>query len=108
MEQSERILLGVVSVHPHYPPDDFDPTAPCRYFITSPRFDQMFPHVTEVEVFNHILSYCSWKKRGPLGSGEVILTDLEGTCHQFQFETFSNCYDALTLGVHQKPCAPIF
>lgn len=108
VEQNDRIMVGVVSAHPHYRPDDFDPAAPCRYFISSSGFAKKFGNVTETDVFNCIDSYCSWKKKGPLGEEEVVLTDCVGVQHVFHFETFSNQYDALTLGYYKEVKTEIF
>lgn len=49
-----------------------------------------------------VKSYCSWKKRGPLGQKELILTDENGDEHAFLFETFSNSYDIFTLITHVR------
>jgi hypothetical protein len=48
-------------------------------------------------------SYCSWKKRGPLGERDLVLTDDNGDEHLFRFETFSNTHDVLTLITYLKP-----
>ncbi len=47
-------------------------------------------------------SYCSWKKRGPLGQKELVLRDDNGAEHVFLFETFSNTHDVLTLVTYVK------
>jgi hypothetical protein len=49
-----------------------------------------------------IKSYCEWKKRGPLGSKELVLADDAGEEHVFLFETFSNTHDVLTLITYVK------
>lgn len=103
VEQSTQILFGVVCVHPRYPPKGFDSTDPCKYYIRSRLFADRFSGVTELEVFNIIQSYCSWKKNGPLGVGEAILSDINGIEHRFRLESFSNTYEVLTLAVHHGP-----
>jgi hypothetical protein len=50
-----------------------------------------------------IKSYCSWKKRGPLGQAEMAITDDNGDEHIFPLETFSNTHDVLTLITYVKP-----
>ena len=62
-----------------------------------------FSSITEAEAFEMVRSYCSWKKRGPLGERELVLTDDNGDEHLFLFETFSNTHDVLTLITYLKP-----
>lgn len=102
IEQSHEILFGLVTVHPHILPLDFNPKDPCKYFIRSKPFELQFPGVTEVELFKIIARYCTRSRGGPLGEDEAVLHDLNGTDHIFRFETFYNRYEALTLGVHEK------
>jgi len=93
-------LIGVVSCHPHRfrRPPTFDPTAPCRHFIQSPAFAARFSAMTELKVFASIESYCRAQSAGPLGEAEIVLCDDNGTPHVFEFATFFNQHDALTLG----------
>ena len=103
----EKPMVGLVTVHPHWLPDDHDVSAPCKYFIESPAFRVQFSSVAEVEVFDALQQYCSRAKGGPLGSAEVILRDVNGTAHVFWFETFSNRYaDATKLGGEGRNRAP--
>ena len=86
--------LGMVSQHPHYPAASFDPEQPCRYFIRSRSFEERFAGLSEVECFDIVRNYCSWKKRGPMGKEEIILRDDCGDEHVFLFEpstTRMNC-----------------
>ena len=99
---AEQPMVGLVTVHPRHLPDDHDPKIPCKYFIESPAFRHKFGNVAEVEVFDALQEYCSRAKGGPLGSAEVILTDMNGTHHVFWFETFFNRYEALTLAYHVR------
>jgi hypothetical protein len=100
----DRSMFGVVSVHPHpeHRPDDFNPLDPCRYYIRSQAFATQFPHVTEIEVFGILASYCAPRNGGPLGAHEFTLTDRNGDVQLFTSETFFNRYDALTLAVHSR------
>lgn len=95
-------LVGIVSKHPRYPADDFDPANPCRYCIQSPRFRRQFSRLTESELFEVILGYCRHGRRGPLGDCDVNLEDDNGTPHSFHFESFCNTHEVLTLGVHLR------
>ena len=94
--------VGIVSVHPLVLGDNFSWLTPCRYFIRSAAFAQQFSNVTELDVFNSMRGYCSWKRRGPLGEGEVIFADANGDEHVFYFESFNNTHDTLTLGTYRK------
>jgi len=102
VEHSDVPALGIVGVHPHYPPADFNRTQACRHFIRSPLFAIQFSHITELDLFEQIQSYCRYTKRGPLGEAEVVIADNAGEEHVFVFETFNNSYDTLTLGIHRR------
>jgi len=93
-------MVGLVSPHPHHLPDDFDASNPCRYFIVSPKFEQMFSSVSEVDLFSLIQDYCGYRKTGPLGEDEALIDDDNGARHLFHFESFSNSYEVLTLGYY--------
>jgi hypothetical protein len=108
VEQVDTPALAVVSVHPHYPPDDFDASAPCRYFVRSAGFASQFSNITELAIFEFIRSYCNWKKAGPLGEAEAIITDDIGQSHVFFFESFCNRYETLTLAVYRRKHADVF
>jgi len=95
--------LGIVSQHPRYPDADFDPTDPCRYFIRSRLFEERYSGLTERDCFNIVRSYCSWRKRGPIGKEEIILRDDRQEEHLFLFEAFHNGHELLTLITYLKP-----
>ena len=95
--------LGVVGKHPHHDRSEIDVTQPFRYFIRSRKFLERFSTITEADTFQMIKSYCTWKKRGPLGQAEMVVTDDNGDEHIFLFETFSNTHDVLTLITYVKP-----
>ncbi len=94
-------LVGVVSPNPWS--TDVDPCDPCRYCIESPVFRERFGAVSEVELFGALRSYCSHKRGGPLGEGEVMLVDGNDEHHMFFFESWSNTYEVLSLGVYRSP-----
>lgn len=98
-------MAGVISKHPHEDkrPKNFDLKKPCRYFIRSALFSKMFSKVTDIKVFQLIASYCGSQSGGPLGNAEVVLVDDNGDEHVFEFETFFNRYEALTLAVYKAP-----
>lgn len=99
-------VFGIISVHPKRLSDDFDPKAPCRYFIESPTFRARFGNVTEVAAFQAIQRYASWARGGPLGEGEAVFVGRDGQPHVFKMETFFNKHEALTLGTHLGPAQP--
>ena len=102
---SDQPLVGMISDHPHSTRrgKEFDPSKPCRHFIRSPAFRRHFGKISEVELFGDVSGYCGAQGGGPLGEEEMILSDDNGECHRFQFETFFNRYDALTLGKYLRP-----
>jgi len=97
-------MVGLVTDHPSplYRKDTFDFSAPCRYFIQSPKFASAFSQMPETTAFELIVGYCSAKKGGPLGSSEVLIRDDNGEDHVFEFETFSFVHNILTIGVHKS------
>lgn len=105
VETLDLPALGVVGKHPHHDRSEIDPAQPFRYFIRSRRFLSEFSSITESDAFQMIRSYCAWKKKGPLGQKELILTDDNGAEHEFLFETFSNTHDVLTLITYVRPHA---
>ncbi len=96
-------LLGVICDHPNRPSKEFNLDCPCRHFIRSLKFAQMFSTVSERKVFSGIDSYCGYQRGGPLGDGQVVLKDDNGVRHVFHFESWSNSYDVLTLGRYLHP-----
>jgi hypothetical protein len=102
-----RPMVALVTPHPHHLPNDHDPVAPCKYFVESPAFRQRFGSITECEVFDALLKYCRNARGGSLGSDEIILRDINGEQHVFQFETFYNGHEALTLGYHIRKHANV-
>lgn len=98
-------MVGLVTTHPHLSrrKAEFEPADPCRYCVQSPSFSVRFGHISEIELFQHIVSYCGAQRGGKLGEAEITLIDKTNTRHLFHFETFFNSYEALTLGVWQRP-----
>lgn len=94
----ERPIIGAIGQHPGVSDD----VPKFRHLIPSIAFEKKFLVPPPDELFNTIRSYCNWRKRGPLGAGEVVLTDRTDRRHVFEFETFFNGYDALTVGVHRS------
>lgn len=101
----EKPVVGLISGHPHHTRRDssFDPSVPCKYFIQSSSFEDQFSKINESDLFKQVASYCSGKRAGPLGQDEILLEDDNGNPHLFEFETFYNNYNALTLGIYSRP-----
>lgn len=95
-----RPIVALVTGHPHPArrKTDFDPANPCRYCVESPPFRQRFGSLRESDLFAMIVGYCGAQRGGSLGRSEVLLADLNGDRHIFDFETFFNSHEALTLG----------
>jgi len=98
VENSDAPALGLVTIHPHSSPAPGE--SPVRYFIRSAQFATRFPAVNELSLFAKMRTFC-WGTRGPIGSGDIILTDGRGQQHVFRLECFHNHHDTLTLGSYQ-------
>jgi hypothetical protein len=98
IESQADPVFGLVSRHPHHEssPDKDD----IRYFLRSPRFAVQFSHVTGGAILARLATFCR-NGRGPLGSSEVLIPDVDRTQHVFFVECFFNSYDALTLGTYR-------
>jgi hypothetical protein len=94
VENSDDVLFGAIGEHPKRPRTGEPPIA---YFIRSRTFEQRFSRCDETEIFKQIGRYCGYQRTGPLGYGELVLTDNNGDNHIFTAETFGNRYNALTL-----------
>jgi hypothetical protein len=99
---SDQPMAALVTPHPHRLPERHDSDSPCKYFVQSPAFRKQFPSITEREMFHSLLTYCSNSGGGSLGSGEVILHDINGHAQVFWFETFFNRHEALTLAYYVR------
>ena len=95
--------LAIVSQHPHYRTPDFDRLNPCKYFIRSQSFEERFASISEIEAFEILRGYCSWRKRGPVAKEEVIIADDRGDAHVFLFEAFCHKYEMLSLISYLRP-----
>jgi Zn-dependent peptidase ImmA (M78 family) len=97
----DRPIIAAIGCHPN----DESQTQKFRHLIPSLAFETRFPPPNLDVFIEFIRDYCQWRKRGPLGNGEVLMVDRVGTRHAFDFETFYNGYDALTLGVWRSEVA---
>jgi hypothetical protein len=70
-----------------------------RYFVRSRPFENQFGNVDEQQVLALMKGYCSWKKKGPLGTSDtIIVKNSRGEDYVFHMETFATIYGVLTLG----------
>ena len=109
VEAAETPTVGMISGHPHPSrwAQGFNPAEPCRHFIRSPAFVRQFSDTVESKLFAQVAGYCGAQRGGLLGESGLVLTDRRGEAHSFQFATFFNSYDALTLGSYVRPVAPV-
>lgn len=109
VEASVTPTIALVSGHPVY---EFNPIAPaevCKHTIYSPAFIEQFGPYEGALLMAAIRQYCrSGKKRGPLGSGELIIPDKNSGRHVFEFETFHNSHQAISLGSYVKKSSKVF
>jgi len=103
VEESRFACFGAIHAHPWRTPDDFNPNQPIRYLIQSRNFAEVYPKITELEIYDVIKSYCGNRRGGPLGEGTTVFEDVRGERFEFTLETFYNTHDALTLGVCRVP-----
>ena len=77
---------------------DFDPdkSLPLLCAVAG-HFAQRFA-VRETDLFAAIVGYCGAQRGGSLGRCDLVLQDVNGDKHVFEFETFFNRHEALTLG----------
>jgi len=106
VELMEPPVLGIVSQHPRYTDDKFDPQEPCRYFIRSAAFAERFSTIDEIAAFAVLRSKSSWRKYGPIADDEVVFTDDGGKKHLFHLEAFHNRHETLTMFAYKHPVAP--
>jgi len=104
VESQEQPTFGLVSRHPQREssPDKED----VRYFLRSSVFASQFPHITGAAILKRLATFCHGN-RGPIGSSEVIIPDIDRVQHVFFVETFFNSHDALTLGLYRGVRAPV-
>ncbi len=100
--------IAIISGHPVHDLTPFSPTESCKHTIYSPAFVRQFGLTDGGLLLPQIASYCSAKKGGPLGSGEIIIPDLNRDAHLFAFETFFNRYQAISLGIYIGKHGKIF
>lgn len=98
-------LVGIVAPTSFASVSNTDGHLPHRYCIESPAFKKRFSSVSEQELLRIVNSYAAYRRGGTLGQKEVVLTDCNGERHVFFFETFSNGYSRLTLGIYRRPVA---
>ncbi|MBK8035698.1 MAG: DUF955 domain-containing protein [Verrucomicrobiaceae bacterium] len=101
----QQPIVGLISCHPHPSKHPASGGDLCRHFIQSPAFATRFSKINGLSLFHQVAGYCKPQKGGLVGEDELDLQDDDGDTHRFQFETFFNQYDALTLGWHisKKP-----
>jgi hypothetical protein len=96
-------ILGAIGQHPGDPSEG----PGFEHIIPSFAFDQRFdvPNVDNLMV--SIRKYCRLNGAGHLGHGEIVIPDRSTRRHVFDFETFYNGYNALTIGVHRCELAVV-
>jgi Zn-dependent peptidase ImmA (M78 family) len=94
VEHSEELVFATIGEHPHYAREGEPEIA---YFIRSKRFLNEFSEISESSLFSAVAGYCSYKRNGPLGQGQIELLNDRRERYTFIAETFKNGHHALTL-----------
>lgn len=103
----QQPAFGMVSAHPHHADIGREPDGKdVRYFIRSEAFRKRFPGITQEFCWNLLRANCGGTRRGPVFDGSIVLTDVNGTRHEFAMECFCNQHAVLTYGVYVRP-APL-
>jgi len=97
----DRPIIGAIGRHP----SQSNVVPSFRHIIPSLAFAHRFNVPSPDELIIAIQTYCRRNGRGHLGTGEILIEDRSGRRHAFDFETFFNGYDALTIGVHRSQLA---
>jgi len=99
VESLDVPAFGLVSIHPH---DELrDGQEPVRYFLHSQCFKDKFASIAAIQLFRCLGKVCHGR-RGPIGAGDILLSDVNKTQHVFSVECFNNSWDTLTFGVYRK------
>lgn len=96
-------ILGAIGQHP----GDTSEGPSFEHLIPSAAFDQRFDVPNVDKLMLSIRKYCRLNGGGHLGRGEIVIEDRSARRHVFDFETFYNNYDALTIGVHRCELAVV-
>lgn len=96
IESTHLVSFGFIGAHPRELTGDL--TSDIRYFLRSPSFSETFAKVDIASTFHGIYSQCRGR-RGPIGSGELVVCDDRNDINVFRFDTFWNGHDALTIAV---------
>jgi len=97
VEECQSPAFGLISQHPH---TDEAASEVVEYFIRSRSFDTRFAQASEASLLEHVRRHCSHRTRGPLGNGEIAITDINQTRHRFSIDIFCNGHSVLTLGCY--------
>ena len=94
IEQSGEVAFATIGDHPRHP---LEGKPKIEYFVRSALFERQFSRIVEADIWAWLQTYCAYRKTGPLGSSEIVLSDDNGESQVFLFESFSNGYSVLTL-----------
>jgi hypothetical protein len=95
----DHAVFGMVSIHPNHPHiGKHEGADPWRYFIQSAGFRVRFASISALDAFSAVRQVASWRTKGPVGTGEYVLTDANGEQWVFHVESFCNGHAVLTFG----------
>jgi len=95
VECSETPTFGLICQHPRY----VDHSLPLvDHIIHSEVFSKQFTSSSSDSLFTAIKPIADFRKRGPVGEGEIHLLDDNGRARTFVVQLFNNSYQTLVLG----------
>jgi hypothetical protein len=74
-----------------------------RHFVRNPAFEAQFPAASATYVLAQVDMFVRRRKWGVVGEGEMNLADANGDLHQFDWSSFFNQHDMLTLVTYRAP-----
>lgn len=95
VECSPIDCFGLICQHPRYVEKDLPAV---EHFVQSEAFCKHFSNLDSRSLFDSITPVCGYKRKGPLGDDEVVLTDVNGKQRTFHVEIFNNTYQTLVFG----------
>lgn len=102
IECSPTECFGLICQHPRYVKKDLPQV---DHVIMSESFNKRFSKMNGPSLFQAITPACDYRRRGPLGNGEIAMANDNGQVKRFEVDIFNNSYQTLVFGSAQKVAA---